>query len=303
MNSTKYPCGPVGLIGLGIMGSAIAPNLLAAGFQVIGFDVSSERMQAFVQAGGTAATSPRDVGRQADIVISLLPHPSALQAAVLGEDGLEAAGRDGLILIESSTFTIEDKEAVKARAQRVTVLDCPLSGTGAQAATKDLLVYASGDPKAIERCTQVFNGFAKAHHQVGAFGNGSRMKFVANLLVAIHNVAAAEAFALGVKAGLDAQTIYRVIADGAGGSRMFTVRGPQMVANHYEPATMKVETWQKDMKIIADFAAQVEAPTPLFHATAPIYNTAMAQGRGAQDTAAVFAVLADMARIPLPTER
>ena len=93
------------------------------------------------------------------------------------------------------------------------------------------------------------------------------------------------------------------IADGAGGSRMFSVRGPQMVANHYEPATMKVETWQKDMKIIAEFAAEVGAPTPLFHATAPIYSTAMAQGRGTQDTAAVFAVLADMARLELPTPK
>ena len=303
MNSVKYPCGPVGLIGLGIMGSAIAPNLLAAGFEVIGFDVSTERVQALVNVGGTAAASPREVAQKAGIVISLLPSAAALQAAVLGPDGLDSAAREGLILIESSTFTIEDKESVRAQAKTVTLLDCPLSGTGAQAATKDLLVYASGDPAAIEQCTAVFRGFAKAHHNVGAFGNGSRMKFVANLLVAIHNVAAAEAIALGVKAGLDAETIYRVIADGAGGSRMFTVRGPQMVNNEYVPATMKVETWQKDMKIIADFAAKVEAPTPLFHATAPIYSAAMAQGRGAQDTASVYAVLADMARIALPSQR
>jgi 3-hydroxyisobutyrate dehydrogenase-like beta-hydroxyacid dehydrogenase len=233
-------------------------------------------------------------------VITSLPSVAALQAVVLGPQGLTSANATGRILVETSTLPIEDKQAVHDKAIGWHMLDCPLSGTGAQAAKKDLLVYASGDRQAIAACKEVFQGFSKAHHDVGAFGNGSRMKFVANLLVAIHNVAAAEAFALGIKAGLDADTIYKVIADGAGGSRMFTVRGPQMVANHYEPATMKVETWQKDMKIIAEFAAEVGAPTPLFHATAPIYSTAMAQGRGAQDTAAVFAVLADMARIALP---
>ena len=290
----------VGLVGLGIMGSAMAPNLLAAGFQVVGFDVSPERMKAFVAAGGTPAASPQAVAEAASIVITSLPSVAALNTVVLGPQGLMAAQVPGRILVETSTLPIEDKQSVHDQATGWHMLDCPLSGTGAQAAKKDLLVYASGNSQAIAACSQVFNGFAKAHHDVGAFGNGSRMKFVANLLVAIHNVAAAEAFALGMKAGLDAETIYKVIADGAGGSRMFTVRGPQMVANHYEPATMKVETWQKDMKIIAEFAAEVGAPTPLFHASAPIYSTAMAQGRGAQDTAAVFAVLADMARLKLP---
>ena len=292
----------VGLVGLGIMGSAMAPNLLAAGFQVIGFDVSPERMKVFQAAGGTPAASPQAVAEAAPIVITSLPSVAALNAVVLGPQGLTSARATGRILVETSTLPIEDKQAVHDQAAGWHMLDCPLSGTGAQAAKKDLLVYASGNSAAIAACKQVFEGFSKAHHDVGAFGNGSRMKFVANLLVAIHNVAAAEAFALGMKAGLDAETIYKVIADGAGGSRMFTVRGPQMVANHYEPATMKVETWQKDMKIIAEFAAEVGAPTPLFHATAPIYSSAMAQGRGAQDTAAVFAVLADMARIALPSQ-
>jgi 3-hydroxyisobutyrate dehydrogenase-like beta-hydroxyacid dehydrogenase len=117
------------------------------------------------------------------------------------------------------------------------------------------------------------------------------------LLVAIHNVAAAEAMVLGMKSGLDPQTLYQVIADGAGGSRMFSVRGPQMVADHYEPATMKIDVWQKDMKIIADFAASMSSPTPLFEACAPIYTAAVAQGRGHQDTAAVCAVLADLANL------
>jgi len=236
------------------------------------------------------------VAQSADVIISLLPSAQALQDVIAGSDGLLASGQSGLILIESSTLSLEEKLAANAvGAPALMILDCPLSGTGAQALTKDLVVYASGDSSAIARCRSVFDGFARAHHDLGDFGNGTKMKLVANLLVAIHNVAAAEAMVLGMKSGLDPQNLYRVIADGAGGSRMFSVRGPQMVANHYEPATMKLDVWQKDMKIIAEFAAAMSAPTPLLKACAPIYSAAVEQGRGHQDTAAVCAVLADLA--------
>lgn len=286
------------MLGLGIMGSAMSVNLQAAGFKVVGFDVSAERMMEFGAAGGTPLASPRAVAESADIIVSVLPSVKALDDVVLGADGILAACRRGQILIEASTLPIEDKQRVRAAASPgLTLLDCPLSGTGAQAASKDLLVYASGDSAAVARCRPVFEGFARAHHDLGEFGNGSKMKFVANLLVAIHNVAAAEAFVLGMKAGLDPETIYRVVGDGAGGSRMFTVRGPQMIANVYEPATMKIEIWQKDMKIISEFAAGLHCPTPLLNASASIYTAAMAQGRGAHDTAAVCAVLAEIARL------
>ena len=288
----------VGLLGLGIMGSAIAPNLLKAGFAVVGFDpdpISRERLRTL---GGSPVDSPLAVAQAAEVLISLLPSPQALNDVIQGPEGLLASGRSGLILIESSTLAIADKLAAQAAgAHALVMLDCPLSGTGAQAANKDLVVYASGDTAAIARCRSVFDGFARSHHDLGVFGNGSKMKFVANLLVAIHNVAAAEAMVLGMKSGLDPQTLYQVIADGAGGSRMFSVRGPQMVADHYEPATMKIDVWQKDMKIIADFAASMSSPTPLLEACAPIYAAAVAQGRGHQDTAAVCAVLADLANL------
>jgi L-threonate 2-dehydrogenase len=288
----------VGLLGLGIMGGAIAPNLLAAGFSVVGYDIDANRMAAFIAAGGTAVASPRELALSADIAISLLPSVHALEDVVCGKDGLLAAGRSGQILVEASTLPLQDKERIRAAAApALIVLDCPLSGTGAQALTKDLLVYASGDSSAMARCVPVFEGFARAHHDLGAFGNGSKMKFVANLLVSIHNVAAAEAFVLGMKAGLDPETIYRVVGDGAGGSRMFSVRGPQMIEDVYEPATMKVEIWQKDMKIISEFATALDCPTPLLNACAQVYTAAMAQGRGSQDTAAVCAVLAELARL------
>ncbi len=283
----------VGVVGLGIMGSAISANLLDAGIAVVGYDVVADKLDALSARGGRAAASARDAAEQAPIVLLSLPSVAALDATIGAADGLIASRRQGLIVIETSTLPIADKQRghdALGEAGMI-LLDCPLSGTGARAASRDVAVYGSGDKAAFEACVPVFDGFARAHYYLGGFASGSRMKFVANLLVAIHNVAAAEALVLGMKAGLDAETIYRVIADGAGSSRMFEVRGPMMVAGDYDDATMKIEVWQKDMAIIADFAKDLDCPTPMFSASARWYAEAMAQGRATQDTAAVCAVL------------
>ena len=132
---------------------------------------------------------------------------------------------------------------------------------------------------------------------LGAYGNGTRMKFVANLLVAIHNVASAEAMVLGIKAGLPPQRIFDLVTAGAGNSRVFELRAPMMVRNNYDDATMKIKVWQKDLDVIGSFAAKIGCPTPLMSATLPIYAAAMATGHAMHDTAAVCAVLEAMAGV------
>ncbi|HXH24889.1 MAG TPA: NAD-binding protein [Vicinamibacterales bacterium] len=134
-------------------------------------------------------------------------------------------------------------------------------------------------------------GFARAHYFVGPFGAASRMKFVANLLVAIHNVAAAEALVLARKAGLDPRLVLKAIRDGAGSSRMFELRGPMMAARRYRPPAMKLDVWRKDMAIIEAFARELGAATPLFSACVPVYAAAVEMGFRQEDTAAVHAVL------------
>jgi len=282
----------VGVIGLGIMGSAMSANLLKAGFETCGYDIVPARRNALKRAGGHSARSVQEVLKRAEVLIISLP-----SAAALHEVSDDLNGR--CIVIETSTLPIEDKQQARVVLARkgITLLDCPLSGTGAQAKTRDLVVFASGDKQAVRKVVPVFEGFSRSNYYLGEFGNGSKMKFVANLLVAIHNVSAAEAFVLGMKAGLDPQTIYKVAGDGAGSSRMFQVRGPLMVAGRYADATMKVDVWQKDMKIIAEFAARLGCPTPLFTASATLYTAAMAQGFAEQDTASVCAVLEALASL------
>jgi len=287
----------VGMVGLGIMGSAMSANLARGGFHVVGYDIAPRRGAELRRSGGIAARSPREVARRANIIITSLPSAGALSE--VAAELAESASR-GTIIIETSTLPIAAKEAARnALARRgVILLDCPLSGTGAQARVKDLIIYASGDRAAYRKAVPVMEGFTRANYYVGAFGAGSKMKFVANLLVAIHNVAAAEAMVLGMKAGLDPALVLKVVSDGAGSSRMFQVRGPMMVKGDYSEATMKNEVWQKDMTIIADFARELDCPTPLFAASAPIYNAAMAMGLGKEDTGAVCAVLEEMAGNP-----
>jgi putative dehydrogenase len=288
--------GVVGIVGLGIMGGSFAENLVRAGWRVIGFDLAPSRRRAMARAGVEIATDAVDVARKARTVITSLPKPAALKATATA---IAKAKLPYRVIVEASTFTLEDKSAAEAILRKAghLMLDCPMSGTGAQAKVGDLVVYASGSPAEIKRLRPMFAGFTRAVYDVGAFGNGSRMKYVANLLVAIHNVASAEAMVLGMKAGLPPQLIFDLIKTGAGNSRIFELRAPMMVKDHYEPPTMKISVWQKDMDVIGSYARKIRVPTPMFDASSAIYTKARKSGYDNFDTAAVCAVLERMAGV------
>jgi 3-hydroxyisobutyrate dehydrogenase/glyoxylate/succinic semialdehyde reductase len=280
----------VGIVGLGIMGGAIARNLVDRGWRVVGFDIDAGRRAELALANVVIAGDVGQVARDAPIIMTSLPSPAAAEEVALAIANSRQPPR---IVVELSTLTITDKlrfEAILKKTGHI-ALDCPLSGTGAQARNRDLVVYASGDSDAIAQCEDLFSDFAKQSADLGRFGNGSRMKFIANHLVAIHNVATAEAMILAERAGLDPKMVVDMVGSGAGGSRMFQMRAPMMAEGVYEPATMKVSMWEKDMAIIAEFADDIGCATPLFTLTEPVYAEAMAMGLGDQDTAAVFEVL------------
>jgi L-threonate 2-dehydrogenase len=286
----------IGVIGLGTMGGAFAKNLINGGFRVIGFDIDPAQRRAGRKSGVELAADAAALAAVTPVIITSLPNPGALAATVAA---IAAAKLPRRIVIEASTFALADKLAAERTltAAGHVALDCPISGTGAQAKVKDLVVYASGEPRTIARLRPVFLGFARAVHDIGAFGNGSRMKYVANLLVAINNVASAEAMVLGIKSGLDPRRIFDLVTTGAGNSRVFELRAPMMVKDRYDDPTMTIKLWQKDLAVIGEFAAQLGCPTPLMSATLPIYAAAMSMGHGAHDTAAVCAVLEEMAGV------
>jgi putative dehydrogenase len=288
--------GTAGVIGLGIMGGAFARNLASAGWRVVGYDIDPKAKRAAARAGVELASDIADLAAKVPVITTSLPHPDALHDTVAA---IAAAKVKPRTVVEASTFTLEDKIKAEQTLRKAghTMLDCPISGTGSQAKVKDIVVYASGDTRAIRKLKPMFAAFSRGLHDLGAFGNGSRMKYVANLLVAINNVASAEAIVLGMKAGLTPKAIFETIKTGAGNSRVFELRGPMMVKDNYDDATMKVKIWQKDMQVIGDFAKSIGCPTPLFTATESIYDTALNSGYAMQDTAAVCAVLEKMAGV------
>ncbi len=307
--------GNVGVIGLGIMGSAIAANLRGAGFRVAGVDVDETARERLRDRVDSVCDSVAGLPARVRLLVSSLPSSAALmkvcealardERAAQGQaasaprsaDIAPQAGAARRVLAETSTLPIADK--LRARdllaSAGIAMVDAPLSGTGAQARTRDLAVYASGEPQDIESLAAVFDGFARVRYDVGAFGNGMRMKLVANLLVAIHNVSSAEALVFARRLGLDPAQVVEVVGDGAGSSRMLQVRGPTMASRGWEEATMKVEVWGKDMAIIGEALADLAVPAPLFAACVPVYHAALAQGHALHDTASVYAVLERMA--------
>lgn len=295
MAAARKNKGTVGVIGLGIMGGSFARNLAKAGWRVIGYDLSAARRREAQAAGVEIAGSVADVAASAPTVLTSLPKPQALMEVARA---IAAAKLKGKLIVEMSTFTIADKEKARKVFTKAghTMLDTPVSGTGSQARNGDLVFYASGNTAIIKKLKPMFEAFGRTVYDVGAFGNGSKMKYVANLLVAINNVASAEAMVLGMKAGLPAQAIFDLVRAGAGNSRVFELRAPMMVKGNYNDVTMKIDVWDKDMQVIADYARKIKVPTPMFNASKPIYIKAMKSGLGAKDTAAVCAVMEKMAK-------
>ena len=282
----------IGLVGLGIMGTAYTHNLLKAGFGVTGFDIEPARRKAMEDAGGLPTESAAAVAAHSDVVLIALPSVSALEEAVEGERGLDKGGNSDLVVVEMSTFPLQAKKRARAalRSVGVTMLDAPVSGTGLQAEAAEIVIYASGDTTALERVRPVLDAVAKVTFDLGSFGNGSKMKFVANLLVSVHNLATAEAFVLGMKGGLDPQQILDVVSAGVGSSRIFEIRGPMMVEDAYPPAA-KLKMFIKDINVIGDFGRDIGVPTPLLDASLPWYEEAVEQELGDFDAAALARLL------------
>ncbi len=280
----------MGVIGLGIMGGAMAEELIGAGFRVCGYDPAAAARRRLERAGGRALASSAAVAESAGILITSLASSKALESAVDGIASVKGRG----ILVETSTLPLADKQRARARLRRAgwAALDCPISGTAVRLKERAWTIFASGDKPALARAARVLRVFTDNVRPVGRFGNGMRMKMVANHLVAILNVASAEAITFARRMGLDARQVWQLFGSSpVVGSGVLRLRGGFMVERRYRPATMKVAVWQKDMKIIGEMARAVRSPTPLFSACGPLFDAAMAQGYGDADTASVCAVL------------
>lgn len=286
----------VGVVGVGVMGTAMSGHLLKAGYEVHGYDVVGERLQALSDLGGVVEPSGAAVAAAVELVLFSLPTIAALEAAT---EDVAVGAHAGLIAAEMGVFPIEAKQKSFDRLAEVGVelMDVPVSGTGIQAADGTLVVMASGSEEAFEKTKAVFDTVGRATYYLGDFPNGSVMKFIANLLVAIHNLSSAEAHVMGIAAGMDPDVVQQVIDDGVGSSKIFSIRGPMMAADTYEPPSARLDIIKKDAGIIQAFARSIGSPTPLLDAALPIYEASSTAGLGDLDAAALCRYLEQSAGI------
>jgi len=293
----------VGVIGLGIMGGAFAANMAKAGVQVTGFDPVKSKVNALVKAGGKAGKSAADVARKSDVVLTSLTSPAILDAVISGKDGLLAGARKGLIVMETSTLAIDDKERVRATLAKkgVSLMDSPVSGAGKQAAVGEITIMVSGTKKDFNTVKAFLPAFTMLQYHVGPFGDGMKLKMLINMLISVHGAAFAEAITLARASGIDLDVFGDVLKKSAGNSRVIEYRGPLMLADEY--ADPKVKTADltvmiKDNNLIEDYAKGNNAPVPVFQASMFSAYAAMAQGFGQEGPGVVTRVYEQMAGIP-----
>jgi L-threonate 2-dehydrogenase len=282
----------VGVIGAGRMGGAFATLLTRAGYHVSIVDPSAERQRAAAANGCEVVDDVAAlVQLPADPILLSLPTDDAFVsvASSIVRECTRANASPCIVDLSTLHPSTKQRAAADLGAIGVTLLDCPVSGTGAQALVGDVVAYLSGPEAAARRVERVLECFTRRVHYVGPFGTGSAIKLLANLLVGVHNAAAAEMIALAQRAGVDASVALDAIIDGAGQSRMLEQRGPGMVSGDYGYGA-SVDLFRKDLGIIGAFASGAGAWTPLLDVVTDLYERAAELGLGQAESAAVHRV-------------
>ena len=282
----------VGMIGLGLLGHALASRLLGAGHTVVGYDVLPEKTAGLVAIGGKAAASIEEAARAGEAVCVVLPTLASVETAILGDDGAAALACPGAAVIQMSTISpaLTERLACEVHARGRVFLDCPVSGTSAMVARGDGLIIAGAEPAVFERWRPLLEAILPRAVHVGPPGHATFAKLVANLLVGVHSLAAAEALTLARRAGLDLPRVLDILRSGAAGSRMLDVRGPMIVDEAF-PAQMKLELFMKDLHLIQEAARSVDAPVPLTDVSERLYAAAVRAGHGGEDLSVVVKAL------------
>jgi len=283
----------IGIVGLGLLGSAVAARLRGGGHDVVGHDVVAEKVRALEALGGQAAPSAEAVAWAAEAVCVVLPSLAAVEDVVLGPRGLAVAGRAGQTIIQMSTIspTLTERLAREVGAKGLAFLDCPISGTSGMVARGDGIIFVGGEQRVFDRWRPVLESVLPRAIYVGRPGQAMTLKLVANLLVALNSAAAAEALLMARRAGLDLELVLDVLTRSAATSRMLEVRGPLMARLEFPPQ-MKLDLFMKDLHLIQEAARDVGAPLPLTDVAERLYAAALDAGHAGEDLAVVFTALA-----------
>jgi 3-hydroxyisobutyrate dehydrogenase-like beta-hydroxyacid dehydrogenase len=285
----------IAIVGVGLLGSAVASRLLAGGFAVTGYDSRPDQLKALGPRGLKPASSPKDAVAGADAVFTILPSLETVESVILGPGGLLESLARSATLIQMSTIspTLTRRLGAAAAAAGIGFLDTPMSGTSAMVERGDCTIFAGGDAALVDACRPVFAAIAKRTVHVGPIGSASLAKLATNLLVGLNTAALAEALVLGTKGGLAPQALLDILKDSAAASKMVDVRGPLMVERRFDPQ-MKLDLFLKDFRLMLEEAQRLGVALPLTSLTQQICTATAAAGRGGEDLAALITTLERM---------
>ncbi len=277
----------VGVIGLGKMGLPIAMNLMSRGFHVTGYRRSGS--PELVKAGGTVAASVAEVAAQADVILSIVPTAEDVEEVIKGPHGTLSTLGEGTVHIEMSTIDVDRKARLRdrVRAKGGDLLDCPISGSPGMVAPRLATTFASGDKESVDKVKTVLDAISGPWVYTGPFSTGAQMKYIANMLLAVHTVAAAEAMALARRSGLDLGLVQQTLDGSIASSAIWQQRGPMMAERAWSPAPGPVRTLHPILAQIEDHAARTGLPAPVFAAAKEVFDKALADGWGDLDIACV----------------
>ena len=295
---------PVGIVGVGLLGGAVAGVLIDAGYSVFGYDVSPDRMEALKSRGGQPAESAADVARRAEPVFTILPTLDSVERAIAGSNGILEGARESTVILQMSTISAPLAERMEAvsRDRGAAFLDAPVSGTSAMVARRDCVITVGGEADAFERCRPLLETLARRVFHVGRCGMGSHVKLVTNLIMGLNSVALAEGLTLARRAGLDLEQMIEILSQGAAASKMLEVRGPRVAHGRFDPM-MKIDLFLKDIHLMLDAAHALHVPLPLTGVMQQLYTAAVARGQAKEDLAGVARVYEAIAGIPVHTAK
>ncbi|MCW5232322.1 L-threonate dehydrogenase [Verminephrobacter eiseniae] len=282
----------VGVVGLGAMGLGMAKSLRRAGYALEVFDVRPEAAQAFARDGGHACTTLAELGAASDVVVSVVVNAAQTESVLFGADGVAASMPPGSVFVMCSTVDPKVSVGFEERLAQLGILyiDAPISGGAAKAASGEMTMMTAARPEAYAKADDVLNAMAGKVYRLGnCAGSGSKVKVINQLLAGVHIAAAAEAMALGLREGVDADALYEVITHSAGNSWMFENRMAHVLAGDYTPLSA-VDIFVKDLGLVLDMARSSKFPLPLSSTAHQMFMQASTAGFAKEDDSAVIKI-------------
>lgn len=282
----------VGFIGLGAMGLGMAQSVRRAGHAPYVFDLRTDIAQAFAAEGGTACSALSELGKHSDVVISVVVNAAQTESVLFGQDGCASSMKPGSVFVMCSTVDPNWSVALEARLAVMGILyiDAPISGGAAKAATGQMTMMTAGKPEAYAIADPLLSAMAAKVYKLGdSAGAGSKVKIINQLLAGVHIAAAAEAMALGLREGVDAEALYEVITHSAGNSWMFENRMSHVLAADYTPLSA-VDIFVKDLGLVLDMARASKFPLPLSSTAHQMFMQASTAGFAKEDDSAVIKI-------------